>query len=84
VVGAPLSVSSNGKTSASNPEDGRSIRSTGAMRNIVEYPITTKEIVDCLLLLAKELNAEGAVGDMRPLLLKMAAERVMKNATLDR
>ena len=49
------------------------------MRNILEYPPTTAEIVECLRELSKELLAgEPSMGDMRPLLLEMAASIVQR------
>jgi hypothetical protein len=46
------------------------------MRNIVKYPITESEIVECLERLSKEILDEGSCGDIRPLCLKAAAEIV--------
>ena len=46
------------------------------MRNLAEYPITEREIVDGLTRLAVELEKAGRLGDMRPLLLRVSAEIV--------
>lgn len=48
------------------------------MRNTEKYPITTQEIVSCLLELSDELANQRPlrIGDMRPLLLQKAAEIV--------
>lgn len=48
------------------------------MRNLVEHPVTPQEIVECLRRTSRELEpgADGAVGDMDPLLLRMAADVV--------
>lgn len=59
------------------------------MRNLVEYPITTDEIVECLdTLIAGMLhlpNGEDvSFGDMRPLLLAKAKEIVLANASAQR
>ncbi len=43
------------------------------MRNLMQHPITAAEIETFLEYLAVEINAEGLIGDMRPLLLKTAA-----------
>lgn len=54
------------------------------MRNIVEHPITIKEIVDCLDEIAKDIRWQNedqfVCGDMRPLLLAKAKEIIL-NAT---
>ena len=44
------------------------------MRNLVEHPITTKEIEECCIKLSLNLAAEKHTGDMRPLLLQVAAK----------
>ena len=43
------------------------------MRDLTKYPITQKEIVECLLSTANQIDAEQAAGDMRPTLLNLAA-----------
>ena len=47
-------------------------------RNLVKYPVTREEIVDCLCNLSADLSAEVIIGDMRPYLLKIAAEIIAK------
>lgn len=51
------------------------------MRNILEYPITTKEIIECLEELKKECDP-NLIGDMRPLLLDEAIKAVRHNVLL--
>ena len=46
------------------------------MRNLAQYPVTTAEILECLRTLFEEISAEKRPGDMRPLLLRKAAEIV--------
>ena len=46
------------------------------MRNLMEHPITHEEMVSCLHDLSMQLAKEEALGDMRPLLLRKAAERL--------
>jgi len=48
------------------------------MRNLAQYPITVKEVEDCLHRLADEIAKEERVGDMRPLFLKTAASVVAR------
>lgn len=50
------------------------------MRNLSEYPVTIGEIEECLLSLAKELECATPMrcGDMRPELLRAAAEIVVR------
>lgn len=49
------------------------------MRNTVEYPITAKEIIDCLDAFLKEVDPDktGLVGDMRTLLLEKAKQIIL-------
>lgn len=42
------------------------------MRNLAQYPITKKEIIEYLLNLSDQIATEGAIGDVRPLLLTEA------------
>ncbi len=42
------------------------------MRDLIRYPITEGEIVECLKTLRDHISAEESVGDMRPLLLEEA------------
>ncbi len=46
------------------------------MRNLLEYPVTTEEIVQCLVRLKEkeeaEIEAKHIMGDMTPLLLEKA------------
>lgn len=42
------------------------------MRNLKQYPITVKEITDCLITFHDEINKQEACGDMRPILLEAA------------
>lgn len=50
------------------------------MRNLLEYPITAEEVVECLDNILKEVEYESKArtlfGDMRPLLLRTAIEVV--------
>jgi hypothetical protein len=46
------------------------------MRNLIEYPITPEEIQERLLELANDITKEERIGDIRPLILKTAAEVV--------
>lgn len=46
------------------------------MRNINKYPITVEEVVKALLDLADIINGEDRIGDMRPTLLKVAAQTI--------
>ena len=46
------------------------------MRNLAQYPITDDEIIECLSDLANEILSEKIPGDMRPALLRAAAERI--------
>lgn len=52
------------------------------MRNLVEHPITDQEIIDCLTAIREALiilNSEkGEAGDLRPLLVQKAIDRVRK------
>lgn len=50
----------------------------GFMRNLLQYPITHEEIMECLTSMADQIAAEEPMrfGDMRPLLLKAAAEEL--------
>jgi hypothetical protein len=47
------------------------------VRNLVQHPITSDEIAHCLRELSYQLNGEGKIGDMRPLLLTTAANVVV-------
>lgn len=46
------------------------------MRNLSEFPVTHKEIEDLLIKLSEEFNTEMRMGDMRPMLLRKAAQIV--------
>jgi hypothetical protein len=48
------------------------------MRNLLEYPITDEEIIQCLEYFIGECDTE-CVGDMRPLLLGAAIKRIRDN-----
>lgn len=52
------------------------------MRNLRKYPVTSREIEDCLENLADELSTGDDLrcGDMRPMLLKIAAKIVRRSA----
>lgn len=52
------------------------------MRNLKAYPVTSREIEDCLTNLSEELSTGDDLrcGDMRPLLLRMAAKIVRRSA----
>lgn len=52
------------------------------MRNLVKHPITVSEIVSYLNRLELDALAEEKVGDMRPLLLSMAAKIVRAHPEL--
>jgi hypothetical protein len=60
------------------------------MRDMGKHPITREEVIDCLDTLQKEMAAENRAGDMRPILLKTAAdilrnpEILLKDAIRDR
>lgn len=41
------------------------------MRNLLQYPITLSEVIECLKQLQKECNPD-AIGNMTPLLLQQA------------
>lgn len=43
------------------------------MRDLVKHPLTVDELLACLRETSQQINAEQAVGDMRPLLLNVAA-----------
>lgn len=43
------------------------------MRNLMEFPITTDEVVATLRRTAAELSQEERIGDMRPIILEQAA-----------
>ena len=42
------------------------------MRNLLQYPVTKQEIINCLKEFAAEASPEESCGDMRPLLLAEA------------
>ena len=42
------------------------------MRNLLQYPVTKQEIINCLKEFAAEVSPEESCGDMRPLLLAEA------------
>lgn len=46
------------------------------MRNLLEYPVTREEIIELLLQLSQQFSEEFSCGDMRPLLLQIAAKAV--------
>lgn len=48
------------------------------MRNLTEHPITLHEIEKCLEQLADEIDRYQSIGDMRPLLLKTAANIIRR------
>ena len=50
------------------------------MRDLVRYPITKIEILECLESLANDILEEERVGDMRPLLLQVTMEIVKRNS----
>lgn len=43
------------------------------MRNLAEYPVTTKEIVECLKVQSEKEAGAAGIGDMASLLLSLAA-----------
>jgi xanthine dehydrogenase iron-sulfur cluster and FAD-binding subunit A len=47
-------------------------------RNLIKYPVTREEIIDCLTTLSADIIKEERVGDMRPSLLTLAAEIIAK------
>jgi hypothetical protein len=49
------------------------------MRNIAEYPVTKEEIASCLVDLSDSFLEDGKIGDMRPYLLGIAAQIVIKS-----
>jgi len=52
------------------------------MRNLNEYPVTYMEIETALIEQADRLDAEGLIGDMRPLLFRTAARMVCNLASI--
>ena len=46
------------------------------MRNLLEYPITRDEVIECLTKLRESILEEGCIGDMRPLLLTVAIKEM--------
>lgn len=52
------------------------------MRNLITYPVTKAEIDECLNTLANELSREERIGDIRPLLLRLASV-LIHDSTLD-
>lgn len=53
------------------------------MRDLVRYPITKIEILECLESLTNDILEEKCIGDMRPLLLQVAMEIVKRNSPLE-
>lgn len=49
------------------------------MRNLAKYPPTKEETVESLRRLAEEVGKKHICGDMRPLLLELAAKAVEKH-----
>jgi len=52
------------------------------MRNTLEHPVTYDEIIAFLNAHADNLGKEMRIGDIRPLLLREAAEIVFRHSTL--
>lgn len=54
-------------------------------RNFAEYPVTVEEIVECLKQFQESVSYEktGLIGDMRPYLLELAIDVVMKREKID-
>lgn len=48
------------------------------MRDLRRHPVTLVEIRDCLMQLCEDISREQSPGDMRPLLLSMAADIMMR------
>lgn len=46
------------------------------MRNLLQYPITPDEVLECLRSEADAINDRDVIGDMRPLLLTEAAKEL--------
>ena len=46
------------------------------MRNLQQWPLSEREIVECLGALASELAAEPRLGDIRPVILRTTVELV--------
>lgn len=46
------------------------------MRNTLVYPVTDAEIIDCLTTIMNEISDKLLIGDMRPLLLREAINRI--------
>lgn len=56
------------------------------MRNLLEHPISTQEIVDYLSFLMKEFNYRNteSCGDMGPIILAEAIARIVNAETQER
>lgn len=52
------------------------------MRNLAMSPVTATEVVSCLHALAEGYAAEGAMGDMRPLILRIVLQMIHDNPEL--
>ena len=50
------------------------------MRDLLRYPITKLEVLNCLEDLLEEIQLEQGIGDMRPLLLQVAMEVIKRNS----
>lgn len=50
------------------------------MRNLRKYPVTSEEVENCLMKLSEEFSQERRCGDMRPMLLEIAAKIVRRSA----
>lgn len=54
------------------------------MRNLVEYPVTKQEIVECLdrLIMERRERRDDLIGDMTPVLLEVAKRIVQASRDL--
>lgn len=52
------------------------------MRNLIEYPVTHDEIIQCLEERKRVVMASNCLGDMRPLLLEAAIDIVKANKNI--
>jgi hypothetical protein len=49
------------------------------MRNLVQYPISLEEEIKTLRSLAEDLESEKKIGDLRPAILRSAANRIERS-----
>ena len=49
------------------------------MRDLGRYPVTKEEVLKCLTEITEEIEKQELIGDMRPMLLKIATGVVMRH-----